>query len=108
MEAPTLTPEHLEPKSGGDLEVEFQLEAMIPVAQLLQNPSLDQLAGQLLDQLSETQDASQAESTAATKQTEDAQQQETADLSKPSAAESLARIDEMSDEEVERMLNEMM
>ncbi len=73
--------------------IELDIGVLIPMVRLLQGPSLAQIAGQLAEQLAQG----------------DAVRPEPVPVAAADpAADLLAKVDEMSDEEVEAMLNNMM
>ena len=82
--------------------VQSGLGMVIPVARLLQSPSIAQLSEFLADQLMESGAA------AVVSEPEQCNAQPSLANGEPSASETLARIDELSDEEVEMMLGEML
>lgn len=73
--------------------IELDIGVLIPMVRLLQGPSLAQIAEQLAEQLAQG-DAARPEPVPV--------------AAADPAADLLAKVDEMSDEEVEAMLNNMM
>jgi acyl transferase domain-containing protein/aryl carrier-like protein len=74
--------------------IELDIGVLIPMVRLLQGPSLAQIAGQLAEQLEAGAEAVRPAPAAAAPPV--------------AAADLLAKVDEMSDEEVEAMLNKLM
>ena len=84
--------------------VQASLDIVIPVAQLLQDPSIAQLAQNILEQLEEIVPQDMAIPVGVGNEAIDALAKETG----LSAEKALERLDEMSDSEVEAMLSQML
>ena len=86
-------------------QVQAQLSLILPVDSLMQNPSIAQLAETLLKQLDDP--TATAATTSSVKARHHGPKEEDASR-EASASETLARIDELSDDEIDKMLNKMM
>jgi len=89
--------------------VQAKLGVVIPVAQLLQDPSISQLSQSLLELLVADATAETPEEDLTGEQAED----EVLDVStntseSPSLSEAIAQVEGMSEEEIDRMLNDML
>jgi acyl-CoA synthetase (AMP-forming)/AMP-acid ligase II/acyl carrier protein len=92
--------------------IEEELKVDVPITAFLQEPSIAQFSAQLLEQLMATTTASQLSPLLTAAQsasgTEDGHVDATSDIHRHNAKQLLARLDQLSDEEVESLLSEML
>ena len=92
--------------------IEEELKVDVPITAFLQEPSIAQFSAQLLEQLVTTTTASSLSTPLTAKQSasgeEDGHIDATSETNRYDAKQLLARLDQLSDEEVESLLSEML
>lgn len=87
--------------------VQTQLGIVVPVGQLLQDPTVSQLALTLLEQLESGIDADVSEDPAIANAESSATATETTSPSEPTAAQMLAGLEDMSEEQINEILSKL-
>jgi microcystin synthetase protein McyG len=89
--------------------VQAKLGVVIPVAQLLQDPSISQLSQSLLERLISDSSTETKEEDVPTDQAKDAVlDASTNPPESPSLSDAMAQVEDLSEEEIDRMLNDML